>query len=356
MEFDLFMEFASPVLTEKHSTRTIVQVYEENIELAKIADREGFGAVWSAEHHFVGDYSNAAAPEILLSAIARETRQINLGFAILPLPLHEPVRVAEKLATLDALSGGRVLWGVGRGVTATELGGFGIEMSDSRQIFKERFAQLQDILETGQFVRDGETYELRPRPESSLGKGWLAAVSPSSTDLAAELGLNLLTGPFKPWPMVRSDIKRYRKQSPEGQTSFTMAVYCERDHEAARRKAEPGIVWVYKRLLEFARPLLSKQIEGYEHYRKLAWIANLFSKSLSLSVLEKMGLAAVGSPEHVAKRMAILQKAGVDRVGLAIGGGDLSIEDTSRSVELIAREVMPKFQSAQVIPINAGAA
>jgi len=104
MDIDIFLEFASPPA----AGRGVADVYADGLALARDADAAGLGAVWVAEHHFLGDYSNAAAPDMLLAAMARETRRIRLGFAVVPLTLHDPVRVAERLATLDLLSGGTV--------------------------------------------------------------------------------------------------------------------------------------------------------------------------------------------------------------------------------------------------------
>ena len=240
-----------------------------------------------------------------------------------------------------------MLWGVGRGVTVTELEGFGVDPAESRALFQDRFARLDGILKTGAFERNGKRYELRPAPDPRIGTGWLAAVSPESFDLAAELGLNVMTGPFKPWPLVRADLKRYRRLcrgSHVGCTSFTVAVYCEEDHEAARRRAEPGLLWAYRQIFEIAAPLLTQQIAGYEHYRKLGWLTPLLDKILSLTVLERMGLAAVGRPEHVARALLALQESGLDRVSLVIGGGDLGAAETLRCVELISAEVLPLLQ------------
>ncbi len=167
MHVDLCMEFASPPADGRHGR----DVFEDGLALARAADVAGLGAVWLAEHHFLGDYCNAAAPDMLLAAMARETERIKLGFAIVPLPIHDPVRVAERLATLDLLSGGRVLWGVGRGVTVTELEGFGIEPADSCAVFRQRFTELKAMLDTGTAVRGGKAFELRPRPGPGLGTG-----------------------------------------------------------------------------------------------------------------------------------------------------------------------------------------
>jgi len=337
MQTDLFMEFASPPFAGGGAAGA----FETGLALARAADMAGLGAVWLAEHHFLGGYSNAAAPDMLLAAMARETGRIGLGFAIIPLTLHDPVRVAERLATLDLLSDGRVLWGVGRGVTTTELDAFGIDPAASRALFRQRHAALRAMLKTGLTERGGKRLELRPAPAARLGRGWLACVSPRSIDLAAELGLHAMTGPFKPWPLVKSDLARYRRLRPDGRTSFTLAVYCERDHAAARRRVAPGLVWAYRQILAISRPMLSRQLAGYEEYRKLGWLAPMLEKVLSIATLEAMGLAVVGDPDHVRKRLAALQAIGLDRVSLVIGGGDLDALESIRCIELLAERVLP---------------
>jgi alkanesulfonate monooxygenase SsuD/methylene tetrahydromethanopterin reductase-like flavin-dependent oxidoreductase (luciferase family) len=343
MEIDIFLEFASPPT----GGRNVAGVYADGLALASAADAAGLGAVWAAEHHFLGDYSNAAAPDMLLAAMACKTRRIGLGFAIVPLTLHDPVRVAERLATLDALSGGRAMWGVGRGVTPVELAAFGVDPADSRAVFRRRFAELRDIFATGRAERAGRMVEIRPKPEPHLGSGWMAAVSPESFELAAELGLDVMAGPFKPWPMVRADLNRYRRLRPGGRTSFTLACYCENDHRKARRRAGPGIVWAFENILNVTRPFLAKRSQGYEHYRNLGIAATLLEKALSLTTLEMLGLAAVGAPEHVARRLGAIAAAGVDRVSLVIGGGDLSAAETGKCVELLADRVIPKINKRQ---------
>ncbi len=337
MQIDLFMEFAAPAFAGKSDA----QVFEEGISVAKVADTGGFGAVWLAEHHFLEEYSLSSAPEMLLSAIARETQSLGLGFGIIPLPIHDPLRVAERLATLDILSNGRVQWGVGRGVTKTELNGFGVDSSETREIFRTNLARLREFLRTGYHTKGDEKFALQPRPGSTLQNGWMAAVSPESYDLAAGLGLDVMAGPFKPWQMVRADLKRYRRLRPDGRSSFTLAAYCEEDHAAARARAEKGLVWAFRRILEITRPLMENRLAGYEHYRNLGWLTPLFDKMMSLSVLETMGLAVVGDPNHVRKKLLELQASGLDRVSLVIGGGDLSAAEMIRTVELLSQDVVP---------------
>jgi alkanesulfonate monooxygenase SsuD/methylene tetrahydromethanopterin reductase-like flavin-dependent oxidoreductase (luciferase family) len=351
MKLDLFLEFASP----PDDPRDLEQVFEDTLGVVRAADGLGFDAVWLAEHHFLGDYCNAAAPDLLLAAMARDTRQIGLGLGVIPLPIHDPLRVAERLATLDLLSGGRVLWGVGRGVTLTELRGFDVDPADSRTLFLNRLSQLQNLLQEGAFEREDGRFALRPTPRPGLWPGWMAAVSPESFPLAAEVGLNAMAGPFKPWPFVRADLARYRRRAKRigthsGATSFTLAAYCEADHRAARARAEAGLLWVYRKIFEVSRPLLAGRIEGYEHYRSLGRFLPLLDRALSLTLLETLGLAAVGSPGHVAERLLALQASGLDRVSLMVGGGDLPAERMVDCLSLIAEEVMPVLEAASAEP------
>lgn len=349
MKLDVFLELATPPWINKSPAEAI----RETVEIAKSAETAGCDTLWLPEHHFLDGYSNSAAPDVILAAIAQASHSINLGFAIIPLPIHEPVRVAERLATLEALAPGRIRWGVGRGVTVTELMGFNVNPSESRSIFEARFEELRSIMTDGDVLRNGETLSLRPQLPNDFPVGWLAAVSPESFTYAAENGLNVMTGPFKPWPFVKADLARFRKIAPQAETSFALAVHSDINHEQARQQAERGLVWVYRRLFEIARPILAGQVEGYEHYRKLGWTVPLLDKMLSVSVLESLGLAAVGSPNHVAKKLAKCADAGLDRVSLICGGGDLTPDEIAKSLSLIAgawreRQAVQKIEATAV--------
>lgn len=347
MQVDLFFEFASP------QGRDLRAVFEDNLALARAADAAGFAAAWLAEHHFLGDYSNASCPDLLLAAMARETKAIGLGLAIVPLPIHDPVRVAERLATLDLLSGGRVMWGVGRGVTRAELAGFGVASVETRAKMIEGLRVVRAILTEGGFTRAGERYAIRPAPAPRLAQAWMAAVSPDSFALAAELELDVLSGPFKPWPMVASDLSRYRALRPGGKTSFTLACFCAENRERARTLAGDGLVWAFGQIFALTRPLIQGQLAGYESYRRFRWIAPLLERTLSLRVLEMLGLAVVGTPDDVTARLQDLAASGLDRVSLVLGGGDVAWVDQKRCLDLLARDVLPRIKSPAIQVLSA---
>ena len=116
--------------------RSDVAVYKEHLELGDLAEPLGFDSIFALEHHFTG-YSMSPAPTQLLSYFAGRTKRIALGTAVIVLPWHDPIRVAEQIALLDVLCGGRCLFGFGRGAASVEYAGFRIPMEEARGRFAE---------------------------------------------------------------------------------------------------------------------------------------------------------------------------------------------------------------------------
>ncbi|MEJ2687327.1 MAG: LLM class flavin-dependent oxidoreductase, partial [Gammaproteobacteria bacterium] len=171
------------------------------------------------------------------------------------------------------------------------------------------------------------------------------------------LGLGALAGPFKPWFMVREDIRRYRQhwqrhhgaQPPSAgqnpRVGMTVGVFCLEDHEQAREQAREGFVWFYRQLFAQTLPVLERLYQGYEYYRRLGKLRGLVDKAINLKVLETLGMVIVGDPEHCIQRLQGLQREGVDHVLCAIGAGVLPTSAVRRSMEVLARQVIPHFQT-----------
>src|SRR5438552_19014340 len=124
MRFGLFYEHQLPRPRDEDGEERLMRDALEQIELA---DRVGFDCVWEVEHHFLEEYSHSSAPEVFLAAASQRTERIRLGHGIVqrPPPYNHPARVAERIATLDLVSGGRVEFGTGESSSHAELGGFG---------------------------------------------------------------------------------------------------------------------------------------------------------------------------------------------------------------------------------------
>src|SRR5437763_16791715 len=136
MKFGIFYEHQLPRPWQEDSERQLVQDALEQVELA---DRVGFHSVWEVEHHFLEEYSHSSAPEVFLAAASQRTARIRLGHGIVQLPpaINHPARIAERIATLDLVSGGRVDFGTGEGSSQVELGGFGVPRAGKRQQWEE---------------------------------------------------------------------------------------------------------------------------------------------------------------------------------------------------------------------------
>ena len=191
------------------------EVYARELRLAELAEPLGFDSVWSVEHHFT-DYTMVPDVTQFLSYMAGRTRRVQLGSMVIVLPWHDPVRVAEEVAMLDNLSGGRMILGIGRGLGRVEFEGFRVPMDESRERFVESAQMVLQALETGFVEHEGRFTKqprraIRPAPFKSFkGRTFAAAVSPESMPIMAQLGVGLLVIPQKPWETVKEDFQIQR--------------------------------------------------------------------------------------------------------------------------------------------------
>lgn len=349
MRLDLFYEIALP----PYLGRSEAQAYAGVLAEIELADRLGFGCAWLVEHHFMRDYSHCAKPELVLAAASRRTRAIRLGLAVIPLPLHHPVHVLERVATLDVLSGGRVEVGIGRGFSPAEYSVFGVAMEQSRALVDESL----DILRLG-FARHpvsyhGTHYRLQAvdilpyAVQSPHPPLWTAAVSPETFIWAAQQGMGILAGPFKPWFMVKQDIAAYLEawhHPAPARIGMTVGILCLEDGKRARSLAGPALTWFYTELYKTTLPVLEKLYPSYERFHELGRFRKLLKLGINLSLLEASGMAVVGDPAHCIARLRQYQQAGVTHLLCAIGAGAVETEVARESMQCIARHVMPAFK------------
>lgn len=194
------------------------RVLLDTLEEIRLADELGFDSAWLAEHHF-SRYGILGSPLLLAAAIAQQTKRIRIGTAVVVLPFHNPLRLAEDAAAIDVLSGGRLDLGVGRGYQPGEFKGFGIAAETSKQRYKE----IVDILELAwnepeRFSYEGEHYSvddvaISPRPVQPGGPPILhAVVSPASFPERGSLGHRIITSPtFSPLGLVKRNFDAYRE-------------------------------------------------------------------------------------------------------------------------------------------------
>src|ERR1700739_2319677 len=127
MKFGLFYEHQLP---QPWAEDAELRLYQQALDQVELADRLGIDYVWEVEHHFLEEYAHSSAPEVFLAACAQRTKRIRLGHGVtLTLPQYNhPARIAERLATLDLVSGGRVDFGTGESSSAQELEAFKVDV------------------------------------------------------------------------------------------------------------------------------------------------------------------------------------------------------------------------------------
>jgi alkanesulfonate monooxygenase SsuD/methylene tetrahydromethanopterin reductase-like flavin-dependent oxidoreductase (luciferase family) len=287
---------------------------------------------------------------MLLAALARETKSLELGLGVFPLPLRDPLRVAEILATLDVLSGGRAMWSAGRGVAPVELKGFGIDYEGSRARMIEGLGELRNILMRGESDRHGVREPVAPPVDARLVRGWMACISTPTFDLAADLGMDAQCGPFEPWPIAALNLQRYRDRYPQGQTAFTLGAFVHEDRAEARRIAGPGLAWAFRHILEGTAPVLKAQVETQESLAALRWMLPIVERPVSLPALEALGLAVVGTPDDLLRHIERLAASGLTRLSLMLGGGDVPRDQLLAACELIGARVLPGIAEPRVAP------
>lgn len=350
MHFDLFFEIPLPAQRAIDETTA----YRETLAQIALGDRLGFDCAWLVEHHLLAEYSHCSKPDLVLAAVSQITQRIRLGLAIVPLPLHHPVHVAERAATLDVLSNGRLELGIGRGFAPAEYDLFDVPMSESRLRTQEALAMLRACFGAAPPPADARYWRmpqaaLHPRivqtPHPPL---WTAAVSADTFSWAAAEGLGVLVGPFKPWPMARHDIRRYQRAlgGRPGRVALTLGILCLTDGDRARRLGRDAFVWFYEHLYAVTAPVLEHLYPSYEQIHALGRFRKLLKLGIDLGFLETFGLAVAGTPAECVRKLQRFRRAGVDRILCAIGAGAVDASIAEESMHLIATQVMPALRDS----------
>src|SRR6266436_3844209 len=194
------MDFGTFLLMQSPSARTSQEIYSRGVEVAQAAEALGFRNVWLAEHHF-STYGYLSRPAQLATYIAAKTTRLRVGTAVIVVPLHHPLVVAEEIATLDLLSGGRLDVGLGRGYQHYEFERFGLELESGRARWEESVDVILKALAGGPFSYEGKIYKIPettifPQMEQPRPPIWITAQSPDSVEGAVHRGFNVLTGGF----------------------------------------------------------------------------------------------------------------------------------------------------------------
>jgi alkanesulfonate monooxygenase SsuD/methylene tetrahydromethanopterin reductase-like flavin-dependent oxidoreductase (luciferase family) len=374
MKFGVFYEHQVPRPWVGGDER---RVFEEALEQAELLDSIGIHSFWLVEHHFLEEYSHSSAPEIFLAALSQRTKQLRLGHGIMHTPpaINHPARQAERIATLDIVSGGRVEFGTGEGSSAAELDAFGIDPDDKRTMWEEGLrVALRCMSETPFTGYAGEHVSMPPRNvvpkpiQTPHPPVWVACTRRDTIHLAAQHGIGALSFAFFDPEEAKAWVDDYYTTLATEGVAIGDAVnanlacvtgfMCHPDpEEAVRRGAEGsnflgyslGHYYVFGRHKPGDTDLWADFRErraeaGYDPEAVALAAAN--QDRLGAKVVEAgtSGLrGALGSPDQVREYFRRYEDCGVDMLILSSAAGRNRHEHIMESYELVAREVLPEF-------------
>jgi len=334
------------------------QVYDEDTRLALLAEELRFDVVWAVEHHFY-DYSFCPDNTEWLAYVAGRTERIDVGTAAVIMPWNEPLRVAEKIALLDHIAGGRVRFGMGRGLSRREYCHFrGIEMAESRGRFDEGSLMVTTALETGYIEGDGPFYPqprtpIRPRPERTFeGRTYAVATSEDSVEAAARLKAAMVMFADRRWESRLPQIEKWRALYRELHGAepppplICDFVYCDADPDAAAAKG-PGYIATYLESVLEHYEIMGTHFEGMKGYESYAGAAGALRRMGASGFLEGfLSATCHGTPEQIiARYRARRALLGDFEAAPAFRFGGIPYEEAEASMRLFAREVLPELKS-----------
>jgi alkanesulfonate monooxygenase SsuD/methylene tetrahydromethanopterin reductase-like flavin-dependent oxidoreductase (luciferase family) len=367
MELGLLYEFEAPKpWAGEHpwgQRMTERMAYKNCVEQVALADKKGFHTAWLVEHHFREGRSHMPCNDVVLGALSQITEQIRLGFGVALMP-HEfihPARVAEKVATVDLLSRGRVEWGMGRSTPMEQIA-FDVDVPNSKKKMLAAARSVVGMWEQEYYEEDSEylTFPKRmvtPKPyQYPHPPCWMAASSEETIRMAGQNGLGLLCfSIMQPLDKLAELIRYYREEQLNAKpvTSIStnkVGVYTLVHCSESRKKFETNRVWEsvwwwYASSAEFilkwemahfseemkekAFPLITAQAEG----------------NFDMHHFDEQDMVILGTPEECLRKFLKYEEAGVDQVLCYVNFGYLPQDAVLESISLLGDYVIPELKA-----------
>ncbi|HZD25825.1 MAG TPA: LLM class flavin-dependent oxidoreductase [Alphaproteobacteria bacterium] len=353
--------------------RSDAGVVGEHMAMGDLAEPLGFDSLWALEHHFTG-YAMSPAPTQTLAYYAGRTRRITLGTAVIVLPWHDPVRVAEQIALLDIMCGGRCIFGFGRGAASAEYEGFRIPMDEARPRFVEAAEIVVKALANETFEYDGKYYQIprtaiRPRPMSHPEQRFYASsVSPESAEVIARMGFGMLVIMQNEWTKAAQDIYRFKDitQSVGHRMRPPIVLTNVACFDSREEAQEVGVRYLGAKWdsidnhYHFSDGHLAG-VKGYESYGKMA---KTYSKMRDPEYRKKatdfyVSIQIVGTPADCLEQIAELRRlTGVDHLVTEFAFGGMPHEQAEMNMRRFADQVLPVLQHDEAFrrPVDLDAA
>ncbi len=347
------MKFGDFLFPESRTPTKDYQVVSEALAETELADRLGYHSVWLGEHHFDG-VCTYADPMTFAGAVAARTSQVRIGFSAVQTAFHHPVRLAEQIALLDNISGGRIIVGTARGSAFNryEYRGYGVEYSEAH----ERLLETEEILV--------ETWT-RGKGYHHKGKHWDVEIPllrpkvlqnphpPLIRAIATENSLLEMAKQGRPFMLALQSIDRIRDMFDRYRSTMSDAGY---DSDTVASAESNCWVWFNavvadtdEQAASIARPAYSGSMK---HVADARLRMNTCSEQAEVeAILANSGVGPeddlrYGSPDTIAETVDALQQAGVGGLMIQFRIGDMSWHATENSMRLFAEKIMPQFTQA----------
>jgi len=345
------------------------KIIHQALDQIELADKLGYDYVFFTEHHFLEEYCHSTAPEVVLGAAAARTKNIRLGHGIIQMPPRQnhPARVAERIATLDIVSNGRVEFGTGEGATETEFGGFLTKRNEKKEAWEEATRECLRMMTCVPYPGyEGVHFSMPernviPKPiQKPHPPVWVAASRRETVMLAARLGMGALGFGFESPEEAEERSARYFEliracREPIGQAmnpallTVGNMMCAPTDEEAVDRGLRGaqyfGFVfgWMHGHLTP-GRDNIYREFRRRSDAEQAA--DQLEPEDESARALYRMGRRGnfIGSPAFIRENCLKYEAAHVDALLFFSQCGDRKHEDIMESLELFAREVMPEFR------------
>jgi alkanesulfonate monooxygenase SsuD/methylene tetrahydromethanopterin reductase-like flavin-dependent oxidoreductase (luciferase family) len=355
MKFGTFYEHQLP---RPWTPGAELKLFQDALDQVELADRVGIDHMWEVEHHFLEEYAHSSAPEIFLAACSQRTKRIRLGHGIVLLPpaYNHPARVAERIATLDLVSNGRVEFGTGESSAEAELGGFLIPREDKRAMWLESLGAISRMFVENPFLgHEGKYFKMPvrnvvPKPvQKPHPPLWVACSRRETIHLAAKLGIGALTFAFVSPEEARQWVSDYyttleNECEPIGYAvnaniAIVTGFMCDSNQERAVQMGQDGLKF-------FSYALGHHYVFGKHEPGKTDIWRNYKQSPINMPGAGGEN-ACVGTPDLIRKRLREYEESGVDQVVFISQAGNNKHEDICASLNLFAEKVLPEFKDRE---------
>lgn len=363
MDLGLFYQIQVPKPWDNESE---TRKFQEMMEQVCFAEEIGMTSVWFVEHHFRSEWSHSSAPDITLAALSQRTTNMRLGIAVVLAPLHHPLNVASRLATLDVISGGRVDLGIGRSGYPYQMLPYGSDLADVSEMVEEYLQIIPGAWTEETFGFEGKHYQIPPRevipkpvqkPHPPI---WQAVSQEFTAEKVGRQGLGCLAQTSVGLDRAEGLIQIYRDAiaNPEPATKLVhprvagnTVGLCMENRQKAFERAETIIDW-YREQQRIRDSYVwqgydpAKVPEDYQwHYQRAVNADTARADEVtSRQLIEDGGRFCIGDPDDCIKYIEDYERMGVDEIMPLFQVGPVTHDEVMETLRLFGKHVIPHFK------------